>query len=63
MDQEIVDELFSRIRTNPDGTTTLQDFVNVWLQADISVRKNIDVHSRKIAETQRNRDETVISAH
>jgi hypothetical protein len=59
MDQEIVEELFSRIRMNPDGTTTLQDFINVWMQADTSVRKNIETYNRKIADTQKNRDETV----
>lgn len=63
MDQEIVDELFSRIRTNPDGTTTLQDFINVWMQADMSVRRNIDIYGRKIAETQKSRDETVQVVH
>lgn len=60
MDQEIVDELFSRIRTNPDGTTTINDFIDVWLQADLSVRRIMETHNREIEENQLKRDETAI---
>lgn len=60
MDQEIVDELFSRIRTSPDGSTTLNDFIEVWMQADLSVRRNRETYKRKIDENQLKRDETAI---
>lgn len=60
MDQEIVEELLSRIRTNPDGTSTLNDLIDVWLTADQSVRKKIQNYSAQIEEHKRNRDETAI---
>jgi hypothetical protein len=43
---------------NPDGTTTLNDFANVWLEADASVRRLIANSDMKIRESQIKRDET-----
>ena len=55
----MVEELFSRMRANPDGSTTPAEFISVWFQAEESLKNKIAKSEAEIGHLQATRDETV----
>jgi len=59
-DDRIFDELYSQMRKEPTGETTLIDFKDVWIQADNSLRSKIEIADRVIEENVSQKEEAVI---
>lgn len=47
------------MRANPDGTTTVAEFISVWFQAEEALKNKIAKSDAEISHLQATRDETV----
>jgi Ca2+-binding EF-hand superfamily protein len=49
-DDEVFDDLYKNMRKEMNGQTSLEDFTNVWLEADNRLRSKIDYCDRLVDE-------------
>ncbi len=46
--RDVLEQFFNKIQKSPAGDFKLEDFIQIWLEADNSLRKNIEEHQKII---------------